>query len=605
MSLQLDTDEKQKQRLFDQITGELPYSGKGQILVFPMEAALGKTTTMVDAMLELYDQKPSVKSLIVTKLISEANELMRNINVGGKIAVAVHSKSRKKLTDAEIKNAPVVIITHKKYEDLCMTNGYKTNEDISLYTNGRTNLVIDEEMQLFETYTVTLDDYRLAKKVAKRLGSTYARTFVDLFGHLGQEFSRKAAPKFRIINEVKPESIQNLQIFGLMKSLDSIQTTHKMLTALDQSQVDYRAFRAIINRLVRILGSFSVIDSFGIHCCNETIDYLLLQNNILMDASASINKLYEHSSKMKIIKMKRVVDHHKWTLSFYDTNTSDSAKFNDDGHTYRTIARIVSSECTKEDKVLIIGSAQDVGTEKNKLGEIDKYMDMLPKGLTIKKVNYEAMRGRNTWGDYNKCFIIHTYTRPNYYYPLLLNYLKPNSGLQYYDLRMNTEAKNGRHTYYGFFNDDLDALRESDIFSSAYQAAKRINRDNDAKANIYVFTNRKKLKRILMHHMRNITIVECPFPKKTKYNRNGKYAKQSASSRREVELLDLLTDVLKGKYQQYEHPDKPGHYPKKWAAHMIAYKGTQFSKITNGIRPFIVQSGITEQKHYFVIKRKK
>jgi len=112
----------------------------------------------------------------------------------------------------------------------------------------------------------------------------------------------------------------------------------------------------------------------------------------------------------------------------------------------------------------------------------------------VQFVNFSAMRGRNDWSDYNKCFIIHLPNDNFYKYPLQWLYYtgKP---LKQSDLEIQKIDTN-----HGFKNKfELEALRITDVVSNIYQGLKRVNRKNTAEnpCELYVITNNKWIKDLI------------------------------------------------------------------------------------------------------------
>jgi hypothetical protein len=584
MKKQFSDPEEQKQYLFDQITGENPYTGQDRILAFPIEAAVGKTTTMIDALLELYDLKPDIKSLVVTKLIKEATDLQKAL--GKKVAVAVYSNMKNRPSDGEILNKNVVIITHKKYKDMCMTDGRSMTNEIKLYTTGRTNLIIDEEIQVFETHDVSLSDYQQLARCFAKMGNDMFRIFNTLFHPIWDELKNSSKP-MRVMQLAPLDIRGRIELSTLVSELKKVASTEQY----------YREYKKTMNKLVRIIGGkFSVICNGHIYCSRDTLKYLLLKNNILLDASASLNSVYDISPKISVIDMKRTENHSKWTMFFINANTSTTSKLKLGRFFYNDVAETIVKACSKSDNILIVGSADDVGGNE-KIGILDAFIDKLKSCVhSVDMINFEAMRGKNKWSDFNKCFVIHTFTRPPYYYPLLLKYWVPSYPLTDDDLSMGNYAKRNRH--FGFKLPLLDELRESDIYSSAYQAVKRINRDNTMKAEIYVICDRTKIKSIIRKNLKNIKIKTAALSKSSAHG--SIHYNNTMNKFRGNEVENLFDEILSGKYKAYEDDLHAGHYPKQWIMGKINYSGTHFSRILNGLQEYMDQNNITQSQHHVI-----
>jgi len=117
--------------------------------VFMCEAAIGKTYTIIETLKELSAstkkiRKP-VKTLIVTKFIDEGKLIADELNKFKPNMAKDENSDNKEKYEKDLKKYEVLIITHSMYKRLCK-NPYKRE----YYIEGRTNLIIDEELNMVE-----------------------------------------------------------------------------------------------------------------------------------------------------------------------------------------------------------------------------------------------------------------------------------------------------------------------------------------------------------------------------------------------------------------------------------------------------------------------
>lgn len=114
--------------------------------VFMCEAAIGKTYTIIETLKELSatTSKP-VKTLIVTKFINEGKAIADDLNkLKSNMAIDKNSENKEE-NEKDLKNYEVLIITHAMYKILCEYPSKRR-----YYIEGRTNLIIDEELNMVE-----------------------------------------------------------------------------------------------------------------------------------------------------------------------------------------------------------------------------------------------------------------------------------------------------------------------------------------------------------------------------------------------------------------------------------------------------------------------
>ncbi|MEY8416337.1 DEAD/DEAH box helicase family protein [Tissierella praeacuta] len=126
--------------LYDSIINSTFLYHKDSFKVFTYEAAVGKTTTIINVLNDLYVKSPKTKTLIVTKLKVEQEILKEKLGDKAKVV-----NGNYKINEKILHATPILIITHELYRRLC--KDYKRRQ---YYIEDRTNLIIDEQLDLLE-----------------------------------------------------------------------------------------------------------------------------------------------------------------------------------------------------------------------------------------------------------------------------------------------------------------------------------------------------------------------------------------------------------------------------------------------------------------------
>jgi len=599
---------KQLNMLYDQIIGNIPSSGKDKIDIYPIEAGLGKTTYTEKALIDLYKQDPNIKALLVTKLIKEAKRLQKTL---GGIALAIYS-GKKKTDENKIINTPVIIITHRRFKDLCDFSNPKSKCDWKLYSEGRKNLIIDEELDLLKIISLKQEEYDAAKRTVEKLDSYLGSKFDYVFSQINDAFNNIKINIIRHDLFLEPYLIDyNRQVLlnRLIKTVISTQNNtrfYNMISTLHDEMAEYyfldsyeELFGTLLNMKKILFSKQYIINKYGLFSINSECKYRLLENNIMLDASANILAINKYNETLNVLPMKRIIDYSNWELNVCNFNTSKNNKL-EKPEIYRSIKLQIELICNNVDnKLLVIGSKADVGNLDEE-GKIQKfYPELCEKYKTrIAFVNFEAMRGRNDWLDYNTCLIIHTYYRPSYFYPLQLQFNKEDYNFRNINLKMNRFSERGKG-HYGYINSStLDEIRETDLVSTLYQASKRINRKNDMAAKIYLITNNVNAINLLRKELPGIKTKEFKLPEHELSKKKG-YAK---TENQNVKILKaVFVDMLNGDFRKSENPNRHGHYPKKFCMEMIDYFGTHSSRYIKPLEDFMITNGITQNKHNIIV----
>lgn len=522
--------------------------------VFTFEASAGKTQTVCDTLKQLHQIDPHIKTLIVTKLIDEQQKLKENL---GNIAFVINHTT-KNVDEKALVQHPVLIITHERYKQLC-----RDEKRRQYYVEGRDLLIIDEQLDILdileysaskaEKITITLKNAILPKK-----DEDLCQFFGEIVNPLNDAVTNNYQKKMKFVY-IEDERIQQ-KIEYLIKLINKAKFPNK--TPMKKAQVI-----AEIQKIAQFFNNHHVIACNSILYTYNSVDYFLLKNNILLDASGKFLHLYRISDKFSVFDAEREIQHTNTTLTFINENSTTTAINKDEEKYYRALIEYIKKHTTKTDKVLIIGRDDD-----------EEYISSLLNN-NVQFVNFDSMRGRNDWSDYNKCFIIHL---PNdQFYKYALQYL-------YYtrkDLKQSDLEINKIDTNHGFVNNiELEKLRITDVVSSIYQGLKRVNRINTAEnqCELYVVTNNKWVQDLLVEQFKGLKQV-----------RHDKlFERATLTHERILNLRDFLLSL------------QPGDRIKKEQVRELLGISTrcEFNKVLKALggKDFLSKIGIKEERYYFI-----
>ena len=378
-------------------------------------------------------------------------------------------------------------------------------------------MIIDEEINLFQIEKLTKLDIEKIKEVLKIPD-------IELYEKFDATFSLKKVKKISGYKRISLGITENM-VNGFLKEFNNritdnlIERNRKFLDKqkdfYDKKSptFDKKEFVKKIERLKIFSGEGLVLnfseDVYGM----KTSDYFtrLGTKKILLDASGRFHSIYD-SGKFKVHKFDRIKSNENISIHYGKLNTSSSSKKKKDRkhkEIYEYLYRFIIEKTSTEDKVLIIGKDDDKKHLKDKFGlffnndKKDKKNNDASSRFSFE--NYQSMRGRNEYGDYDKLFIIHTDNLPKPYYILTYEFY---SG-EYLDedkLEMDSEK---------FRYEPLERYRQDCILSSFYQGVKRIGRHMDLskKHDVYILTKEENLiKTRLKAELKDVNMVDIEVP---------------------------------------------------------------------------------------------
>lgn len=526
----------------------------GYFKVFTAEAGLGKTRKCEMTLATLWKVNPTIKSIFVKSFIDRDMEYpsYQRINrlAGVEIAFSIDHRIMKEILGIrnkkererrlnEIKSFPVLIITHSMYLGICRHDRGFLRKDLCF--EGRRNLIIDEQLDILKTFDLDITTIKSVSEAIMFLEkNNHDNGFsdkLDKFKHfkiLLNELTYliNTGPQNKMIpisgcralyseTYTKKVKHEKLLIFKRLKSLikdpaNPFKTNQIPLLIKDIDTV-YRIWKEIYYPKVMLsqygnikyfVMSDVVLSNKRLYSYDPNFRFLLLDNNIMLDASAKFNYLYKCQPDLfKIVDQERIKDFSNTTINICYMNTTKYAK-SISPTAYDVLINDIQGKCNISDKILVVGQKEELELIKSQYKSILEYSN-------IEFVNFYSLRGKNTWKNFNKCFIIHT---PNigycyhYFICSMINAIKSIEDTQWV-FNNNLELKKNNSNNLSFSDDKLEQIRKSYIASHIYQAIMRVNREQGNEAEINIYNSDKEIIKLVCEQLSNVKLVEYEIKK--------------------------------------------------------------------------------------------
>lgn len=542
MSLQECLEDLQKEIL----------SGKNKNVfrTYSIETSGGKTYNTVQAIRDDYifiKDNPFIKKhkrfIFVTKFRDEGLEIAKDINEGFTEKVAMFY-----IPDKNIKNdncssnffecikSNVLILTHAMYCILCNPKRPEHEEYRKIFMKYKT-LIIDEEINpvkesLFSFSQANTDWINVLEKFTENILAEKLHKLMNPLLNLLKQDYKFEDQLHRIECDYNRAEIETLHQ-ELIEGVGTIKNENfDDMVASGQKEYSKSNLYELING---ILLTYDCIDNNvalikpkrSIFAYDYTFNYLMLKNNIWLDASANFNTMYQNEL-FDVVNCTREIDHINSKLIFHNLNTTTSSKNKDEDFRKNMTKYLKENYLDKQTLILT------KKIECKQLAEKEYYLQGLNN---FEYSNFESMRGKNIWGEFEVCCYIHTYRLPTAYYVFLHEYFS-DTVLKDEELITSTRKfvfKNSKHSKseWGFDNENLYSLMITDMASSMYQGIKRIARNRNPKGIFDIFTSNLSVLMIVIHQLKGIE-------KKNKNLINADKGKQTDADR----IIEFIDDRL-------------------------------------------------------------
>ncbi|OAA84697.1 DEAD/DEAH box helicase family protein [Clostridium ljungdahlii] len=531
---------------------------KYKFKVFTLETSRGKTIGTAYAIAKAIKGGSPIKYVFTTHTLEECSRVAELINkeVGENVAMYYNpSQKGEEKSGISSKNfydcaeKQVLIVTHATYLNLCSPKN-EFHRDYRNYIKGNFSfLIIDEEINAVVNNLCSYSDYTY-KNMLKLIKSIDNDEILNLFDKLCEQ------PKRTIKFYENIKNLKNRIIVAEEVGIDNIFTSEEynnlisLINSVDNEVInDYNVDNKVNvtkNEIIEEIQKINILCknipldrtlywNGTLYSCNFNFRFLMLSNNVLLDASAKFNKLYTIGNMFDVVKSQRIIDHSRCCLYWHNINTSKSAKKKNGDNNELTewrkfIVQDIKKKARKDTKVLIITyKAECEALDKRFLN--DEFKKQFKEYALL---NFFNMRGVDKYAEYEECFIVHTHRFAFPIYVLMYMYYKKIDNAC--GINMSYGKHRGNNTV-GFEDEILDSLLLSDEISALYQACKRICRTKEPIGNFHIYNNNLDVIKQVQKELLNVRIVADAD------NQNMKIAD---------DFYFLISEIREGVYNNYK-----------------------------------------------------
>lgn len=535
---------QQKENLInDIINGE----HKNHFKVIDLECGTGKTITTEEALAKMILETDK-SALFVRSTIEFCRESADRINKlsNSKHAFAFNNKdlSKKKRTEMlpQLVNYKVVCITHQKYLML-------SANDKKAFTKERDILIIDE----FPTDVIPMKIdmnfitfYKAFFKFEPVLFSKFNKIVSSiedyLLAHQGdrkkslKNFDKASVKKdIKELNRIIKSSLEPDYIKQYFNN-NEVPTIH----IGEDVKKTTKWLRKQMQLIQQFYERICVFSNNAIHTDDSKYNRWFLQNNILLDASGSLQSAYDlDPATYKLANLEPVLDHREWTIYNVVANTTTSGK--DKITNFHEVVNNILSH--NEDCLLVC-----------KKDEVQSY-NCNHKGY------FWNLTGSNEFRDLKNVVIAHTPNLDDVAYILkYLHYKRKEITAE--SLSVDCKGKGrGITKQWKFYDPELEIVREKSIANEIYQAIKRVNRQMVHSTNCFLICNNQNIVSLVADKLKNCQVnridgdnFKFEFKRTDQDNYIDKLQENSYASR----FITLLAEIKEGKHQDMLHKNKKG-----------------------------------------------
>ncbi|MBW7649808.1 hypothetical protein [Anoxybacillus sp. ST4] len=470
-------------------------TGENIFKVVNFEAGLGKSRYTDIIIKQYFDEWNFDRNFLIVKRFNDesyrsAETIEQDSFLRDHVVVITADNWQKwKKNVKELQSKQVIIISHKRYIDLC-----ENDTERAIFTKDRHTLIIDEKVN-FPIYTYS---YQYYSDIRKYISYANAKLFDKACQALNEIAENPSTSCTRIYPKIEKELLQ--QFTDMMK--DEIRNQH-----------DLKIKRQLENFLDTVLllydkNVLALHNSKELYTLNRKHKHWGLKNNIILDASAGIDGVYEVHDKFKMQRQTRLIDHSESKFVHIKMNTSKSAiRANQKKYFEKIIEMIQERHVDGEKTLLVIHKkyadtlyghmkkvfGDDVWREKEK--ETDH--DYNEQSYAISW--FGNLIGKNTFSDFDNVLILGTPNISNAHY--LIHYM------QYADKTLGKNSLQVDRTG-KFKNSKFRAIQDGYIAAEIYQSIKRIQRNPKPKGKFYIVTKDEEIVHKVLGQIKNAKLTE-------------------------------------------------------------------------------------------------
>ncbi len=588
-------------------------------IVKDLEASWGKSTLALDTLPLYKQQNPHKRILYVSERKEQCTENAEYVNslFGKEVAKAIITGVSKEDREKYLKNHDIIFITQERYRRL--SRPFNQDEK-NLYTDNRHLLIIDEKPEMYKEITFSLSKNAVLKNDIGRI-TKWNNKILKLYDEIVETLvvSLKYTDKSRIkkigftVDSYTTDisKIDNLikQFEEIIEDLQNKGVINNAILYKDCDNKDYQTIIEKIEDLREFYNGQSVMyyskenDELIMLVPNYSLEMWLLQdNNMVLDATASIDMSYTFNKNLFHISYEeKVFNHHRWTIEWANINSTGSATVgkNKKYTNFTTVVNQLIEEQLGVNNTLVLATMYD---------------DVIP-----------VIKGSNEVEKRNKFKGIVTHRgiiNSNNEYGKLANFINANLCYEddksyvlkylYYSRQKLDTWTSGRGK---FKNKELELFKLYEVSRLHYQVMKRINRNMDLDSRLIFLCHRAEIRDIVFKMFNGINIkhsseIEDMF-EKTKENNIEQFISMCKYVINNKKLPDVMLEVLDdSKFSKYKECALRGRIRKCIFVECLGITGDSFgnnilhNKTSKDMQLFREEYGsnIDENKNYIIFK---
>ena len=469
-------------------------TGENKFKVVNFEAGLGKSR-YTDLIIREYLRFNTDRKFLIVKRFNDESErsaqtIQDNSFIRDHVVVITSENWQKwKKNAKKLQSKRVIIISHKRYIDLC-----ENDTERAIFEKDRHTLIIDEKVN-FPVYTYSYQYYSDIRKYISYANAKLFDRACHALNELAENTSTSCTRVYPVIEKGLLQQFNEMMQTEIRKAND-LETKRKLEHFLDTVTLFYDK------------NVLAMHNSRELYTLNRKHKHWGLQNNIILDASARIDGVYEVHEKFQLQRQTRLIDHSESQFIHVKMNSSKSAIGANQKKYFEKIIQMIQERHVDGEKTLLViqkrfadtlyshikkAFKDDVWREKEK--ETDPDYNNQPYAIAW----FGNLIGKNTFSDFDNVWILGTPNIPNAHY--LIHYM------QYAD---KTLGKNGLQVDNRgkFKNSKFRAIQEGYIAAEIYQSLKRVQRNPKPKGKFYIVTKDEEIVHIVLKEMKNAKLTE-------------------------------------------------------------------------------------------------
>ena len=595
--------------------------------VFNMECNVGKTHTAIHTIPYYFEavNKGLIEPkgiLIVIREIDEGNKYEKMLNglYHYRVALAFNSSKYAKESATvtnilksewikDVDKTPVVIITHENYLKMALDTKLRKT-----FTKNRKLLIIDEAIDICKTLTVKNSNL---KQIMNHLSEEDKATLNEICKPIQEKFEELDVIDEEISNKVFNFKVDKDKYLKLIKKFSKTVKSSYINPLRDDLLDILIAIKCIYTDtcLINKGKKKEYGDTkFSISAMNRKEKMWTLDNNIILDASATLNSQYTMNPQLYfIMNNKPVLDHSKWKIEYIYYGSTKSAKgllnnIEDEEQEekkerfYKGCAEVIKYlgenetfvVCTKAEHIKIDSKGNEI--------PYNPYEDF-DCNIPVENIqHFGNITGKNDYSHLKNVLITHTINYSETDYILKYMYF---TGKRYPDdtTKFKSHSENNLGGIYVFNDRELQEFKEKTIANHFYQAVCRVNREMEYNTKVIIIS--KYLGAILYVS----DMLNCECKQTNKYNSMFNYGENEVNKKRHEnskssQMKKLFTDIISSNISQDIKYKKLDDYiiqiNREEIQKFLAYNDNKFSKSIYDCKDFMKENSILYFKKNFI-----